>query len=95
MLEAGISFSRAKCRPGGARSRAWNPTADIRIAAQHLETFEYERHAFRAQRRIGVGDMEMQVRAGGVAGEAERGDHFAALARAGRFTRRLPGLRCS
>src|SRR3546814_13543999 len=58
--------------------------ADVGIAPQHPEAVDLERQTFRAQWRRRVGDVEMQVRAGGVAGETEFGDHLAtahALAR--------------
>src|SRR5690606_39222797 len=51
--------------------RRFPERGDVLVAAEHAEALERERQPFRAQRRRGVGDVEMQVRPVGRAAEAD------------------------
>lgn len=46
----------------------------VRVRSEELEAFEHERHTLGRERQRAVGDVEVKVRSGRVAGEAERGE---------------------
>jgi hypothetical protein len=53
--------------------------AEIGIVAQQDEPIEDKGQTFGTQRRVGFGDMQMQMRAGGLTGETQAGDGLASL----------------